>query len=209
MLPAIKIILPYCVIALEFIAALIVAIIVHEAGHLIASKRCKCKVTIFSLGFGKPFFKKLVNGTTYQISWILLGGFCALEGEMEYSKKKYALMNLKYTQKLYIVLAGIGANCLSAIFSFGLYSMFGQDWFYMFGQLSILLGLSNLIFLLPGIDGSYPFLFLLEKVFGKKEGIKVMARAVDVGMFFINFLNLVCVVYGIYWLIDKLTHLLR
>jgi membrane-associated protease RseP (regulator of RpoE activity) len=188
----------------QIIAILLLAITLHELGHLFASKRCGCRVYEFSIGFGRKIFSKTINGTLYKLSWILLGGYCCLEGELNYSKSKTALTNLKYRQKVYIVLAGIGANCLSAIFSFGLFTMFKLDFFYYFAYLSILLGLSNLIILVPGIDGSYPLLFLLEKVFGKKEGIKVMQRAVDVGMFFINILNIGCIVYFVIYFLLKL-----
>jgi len=184
--------------------SLILSIIIHETGHLIAAKRCGCKVLVFSIGFGRPFFQKFIHGTIYQVAWILLGGYCSLKGEMDYRKSKYALTNLKYMQKLYVVLAGVGVNCLTGLIAYGLYWIFGGEFFFYFAFLTILLGLSNLI-PIPGIDGSYPFLFLLEKVFGKKEGIKVMQRAVDVGMFFINMLNIGCVYYCIYvgvkWLI--------
>ena len=174
------------------------AIIIHELGHLIASKRAKCKVDVFSIGFGKPIFRLKYKGTYYQLCWILLGGYCSLEGEMEYSKKPTALMNLGYLRKLYIILAGIGANCLSAIFAFGLFVMFNIDAFYLFGMISILLGLSNLI-PVPALDGSYPFLFLTEKVFGKKDGVKIRKRAIEIGMLIINTLNIICIVYLIYY----------
>jgi membrane-associated protease RseP (regulator of RpoE activity) len=170
-------------------------IILHELGHLFSAKRCKCKVNEFSVGFGKTIIQRKINGTNYKLCWILLGGYCALDGELEYTKKKYALTNLRYLQKLYIVFAGVAVNCLSGIFAFGFYSMFGIEYFQWFGHFSILLGLSNLIILFPGIDGAYALLFLLEKPFGKKDGIALMNRAVEVGMFFLNVLNIVCIIY--------------
>lgn len=196
-------ILPYISSTIQIFIILLLCITIHEAGHLIASKRCGCKVYEFSIGFGPKIFAKKIKGTVYKLSWILLGGYCSLQGEMNYSKSKTALTNLKYRQKVYIVLAGIGANCLSAIFSFGLFTMFKLDFFFYFAYLSILLGLSNLILIIPGIDGSYPFLFLLEKIFGKREGIKVMQRAVDVGMFFINILNIGCIIYFVIYFLFK------
>lgn len=188
----------------SFIVAIFCAIIIHELGHLFASKRCHCTILSASFGFGKILYKKEINNINYQICLIPLGGYLSLKGEMEYCKSKTALTNLKYRQKVYIVLAGIGANCLTAILSFGLFAMFGLSFFFHFAYLSILLGLSNLFILFPGLDGSYPLLFLLEKPLGKKEGIKVMQRAIDIGMFFINVLNIGCIIYfviiGIYFI---------
>jgi membrane-associated protease RseP (regulator of RpoE activity) len=189
---------------LSIVISLILVILIHESGHYIAAKRSNCQILVASFGFGKILYKKRINNIDYQICLIPLGGYISLKNELDYSKSKTALTNLKYRQKVYIVLAGIGANCLSAIFAFGLFVMFKLDFFYYFAYLSILLGLSNLIVFIPGIDGSYPLLFLLEKVFGKKEGIKVMQRAVDVGMFFINILNIGCIVYFVIYFLLKL-----
>jgi membrane-associated protease RseP (regulator of RpoE activity) len=205
----IKCILPHLWATTQFLSILFLCIIIHELGHLFAAQRCHCKVNVFSVGFGKILWQRYWNGTIYQICWIFLGGFCSLEGELEYSKSKTALTNLKYRQKLYIVMAGIAANCLSAIIVFGLFTMFQIEFFYLFGLIAILLGLSNLLIVFPGIDGCYPFLFLLEKPFGKKEGIKVMQRAVEVGMFFINLLNVACVYYIGYQIVMFITRVIK
>jgi len=50
-----------------FFFSLLIAIVLHEAGHLIVAKLCKCKVEIFSVGFGKPLYKKQIKETAYQL----------------------------------------------------------------------------------------------------------------------------------------------
>jgi len=172
-----------------------IGIIAHELGHFFAAKRCGCGVLVFSIGFGKPIFKKMWKNTLWQICPILLGGYCALKGELDYSTSKTAFTNLRYIQKCYIALAGIAVNCLTGLSALGLDYFFKVECLFVFGWLVIMLGLSNLIVLFPGIDGSYPLLFLLEKIFGKKEGLLVINRAVEVGGFFMNLLNIYVVFY--------------
>ena len=75
------------------------AILIHEFGHFIVALKLGLKVEAFSIGFGKPIWKKKVNGVEYRISPILLGGYVsipdvdpegtkALEGTREEVKSK-------------------------------------------------------------------------------------------------------------------------
>jgi len=194
MLSFIHPLLPHINFAAQICIILILVIMIHELGHLWGAKKYRCKVKVFSIGFGKPFFSFRKGETIYQISWVLLGGYCSLDGELDYSKKKRAFTNLPYMQKSCIALSGILANCITGLMSLGLGVLFNWVPFYNFGYLSIVLGLSNLI-PFPALDGSYPLLFLLEKKFGKKDGIILMQRAVNAGMFFINLLNIFCILY--------------
>ena len=77
------------------ILSLIFIILFHELGHLIVAKLCGCKVNIFSVGFGKPFFAKKFGETTYQIAPILLGGYCALDSELTLSDSLNAFTNIQ------------------------------------------------------------------------------------------------------------------
>lgn len=201
------------ILFINILVILFLSIIIHESCHFIAAKRSKCGVTTFSIGFGRPIFKFTKNNIVYQLCWILLGGYCSLEGELEYSTSPTAFLNLKYRQKVYIALAGIAGNSLSAFIAFLIYQFIKIDFFFLFGFLSIALGLSNLIVIVPGIDGSYPFLFLLEKIKGKKYGIKLMVKLVNIGMKIINTLNIICVVYlgyrFVFWLIDVIKEIIR
>lgn len=56
--------------------ALAVLVTVHEAGHYFVARWCGVKVLRFSVGFGRPLFKKLgKNGTEYVFAWLPLGGY--------------------------------------------------------------------------------------------------------------------------------------
>ena len=182
---------------LIFIFGLLLGIIIHEAAHFIAAKSVKCEVSVFSIGFGRPFFKRKIGETTYQITPYLFGGYCALKHEFEYSRRKYAFTNLPYNHKMRIILAGVTVNII-----FGLIMMLiGLDLNYSvwyIGYLNMILGLGNLI-PFPALDGSYVFLVWLEKLKGKKQGYALMGRICNIGMKIINILNILCIPALIWW----------
>jgi len=56
-------------------------IFVHELGHLLGGKMVGIKAKVFSMGYGKGFWKKKFGDTTYQITLIPFGGYCQFYGE--------------------------------------------------------------------------------------------------------------------------------
>lgn len=70
-----------------FYSALLVFIVVmlfnfiifwHELGHYLAARWRGVKVDRFQIWFGKPIWKKTVNGVQYGLGWLPFGGFVAL-----------------------------------------------------------------------------------------------------------------------------------
>ena len=53
-------------------------IFIHEFGHLLAALWCKLHIERFSIGFGKPIWKKVIKGVEYRLSWLPFGGYVAL-----------------------------------------------------------------------------------------------------------------------------------
>ncbi|MCU0796145.1 MAG: RIP metalloprotease RseP [Akkermansiaceae bacterium] len=53
-------------------------IFVHELGHFWAAKWRGLKIDRFQIWFGKPIWKKTINGVQYGLGWIPAGGFVAL-----------------------------------------------------------------------------------------------------------------------------------
>lgn len=174
-----------------FLISLIIIILMHEAGHLIVAKLCKCGVDVFSLGFGRPIFQKRIGKTTYQIAWFLLGGYCKLTDELTYSRKKYAFTNLPYRKKLLISFAGVGINILLGILAMILGIYLDNFNLLYAGTISLALGITNII-PFPALDGSYPFLVLLEKPFGKKRGYAIMNKICTWGFIILMALNIAC-----------------
>jgi membrane-associated protease RseP (regulator of RpoE activity) len=162
-----------------FISSLIILIILHELAHLIVAKKINCNVEKFSIGFGKSLYSKKIGNTIYQISPVIFGGYCTLEGELERSESPNAFVNLQYRNKIFISLAGCFVNIISGILCCFLAKRFNLYWLWYFGMFSIMAGVGNLI-PLPGLDGSYPLLMLLEKFMDKDRSILILNKLVKI-----------------------------
>lgn len=55
-----------------------IMIFVHELGHFLAARWRGLQVDRFQIWFGKPIWKKEINGVQYGLGWIPAGGFVAL-----------------------------------------------------------------------------------------------------------------------------------
>jgi regulator of sigma E protease len=63
---------------LEALLALNLLIFVHELGHFLAARWRGMKIDRFAIWFGKPIWKKKINGVEYALGWIPAGGYVAL-----------------------------------------------------------------------------------------------------------------------------------
>src|ERR1700677_1488631 len=68
----------YIFIALEVVLLFNLLIGVHELGHFQAARWRGLKVDRFAIWFGKPIWKKNINGVDYALGWIPAGGYEAL-----------------------------------------------------------------------------------------------------------------------------------
>ena len=66
------------VIVLEVLIIFNLMIIVHELGHFLAARWRKMHIEKFGIWFGKPIWKKTINGVEYSFGTIPMGGFVAL-----------------------------------------------------------------------------------------------------------------------------------
>jgi regulator of sigma E protease len=71
-------ILKFIFVALEVVVLFNVLIIVHELGHYLAARWRGLVVEKFGIWFGKPLWKKTINGVEYSLGCIPAGGFVAL-----------------------------------------------------------------------------------------------------------------------------------
>lgn len=68
-------------IALLILAVIVIfnlIIFVHELGHFWAAKWRGLQIDRFQIWFGKPIWKKEINGVQYGLGWLPAGGFVAL-----------------------------------------------------------------------------------------------------------------------------------
>jgi len=104
-------ILKFLLICIEVVLLFNLLILAHEVGHYLAARWRGLVVEKFAIWFGKPLWKKTINGTDYQIGSIPAGGFVALpqlapmealEGESKYKD----LPPIKPIDKIIVSFAG-------------------------------------------------------------------------------------------------------
>src|SRR5258708_30107203 len=65
---------------LIFVVALLVSVMLHEAGHLLTAKAFGMKATQFFVGFGSTLWSRRRGETEYGIKALPLGGFVKITG---------------------------------------------------------------------------------------------------------------------------------
>lgn len=71
-------ILRFIILILEVILVFNLMIVVHEWGHFLAARWRGLKIEKFYVWFGKPLWKKTINGVEYGLGSLPFGGFVAL-----------------------------------------------------------------------------------------------------------------------------------
>jgi len=95
-------------------------IIVHELGHFLAARWRGLVIEKFGIWFGKPLWKKKINGVEYSLGCIPAGGFVALpqlapmevmEGKVETPREQ--LPQISALDKIIVAFAGPSSvSCL-------------------------------------------------------------------------------------------------
>lgn len=118
--------------ALAFVVALGVLITVHEFGHFWVARKLGVKVLRFSVGFGKPLWKRVgkMDGTEYVVAAIPLGGYVKMlderEGPVAPSELAMAFNRQSLKVRTAVVLAGPLFNFLFAISAYWLILVTGE-----------------------------------------------------------------------------------
>ena len=207
---------------LGFLLALMITIICHELGHMLMALLCGVKVEAFSVGFGKPIWKKKYKGIEFRFSPIILGGYCQMAGEK--CKRPDGFLAQRYSRKLLILIAGVTINFLLAFICYWLHYgdiSFGVmiDWLYIksiftkdytilyrilagavpnmfllqFGLINFFCGVTNL-FPIPALDGGWVWVTLLEKLLGKNF-VKVANIINAIGFMFLWYIQIMILLY--------------
>src|ERR1700691_2539648 len=115
--------LHYIFIALEVLLIFNLIIGVHELGHFLAAKWRGLKIDRFAIWFGKPVWKKKINGVEYALGWLPAGRYVALpqmatmeaiEGKGETPVEQ--LPNVSALDKIIVAFAGPLFSFALAIF---------------------------------------------------------------------------------------------
>ena len=116
----------------SFVIALSILVAVHEWGHYYVAKLCKVKILKFSIGFGRPVYRRVTSsGMEFIIAAIPLGGYVRmLDGRVDQvsTQDLDVCFDLKPVgQRMAIVAAGPIVNFLFAIFALMLVGMLGSQ----------------------------------------------------------------------------------
>ena len=106
---------------LVFIIILSVLVMLHELGHFLAAKRAGIGVEEFGFGLPPRLWGKKVGETIYSVNWLPFGGFVRLVGEDSTDSKKDQKNSFyvkPISQRIAVVVAGVFANFVLAIFIF-------------------------------------------------------------------------------------------
>ncbi|HFQ62331.1 MAG TPA: RIP metalloprotease RseP [Epsilonproteobacteria bacterium] len=101
------------------IIVLSVLIFFHELGHFTAARFFGVQVDVFSIGFGKKLYSRMIGKTQWSISAIPLGGYVKMKGQDDTDPTKKSFDADSYNakkpwQRIIILLAGPFANFLLA-----------------------------------------------------------------------------------------------
>ncbi len=116
--------------ALALIVTLGVLITVHEFGHFWVARRLGVKVLKFSIGFGRPLWRRIGrDGVEYAIAVLPLGGYVKMlderEGEVAPDERQRAFNCQPVGSRIAIVLAGPAFNFLFAVLAYAFMFMVG------------------------------------------------------------------------------------
>src|SRR6476469_8938704 len=110
-------------ILLEVVLLFNLLIVVHELGHFLAARWRGLYIEKFGIWFGKPLWKKTINGVQYSLGSIPFGGFVALpqlapmdviEGKADVDRAR--LRKISAIDKIIVAIAGPLFSLLLALF---------------------------------------------------------------------------------------------
>ena len=117
--------------AVAFLVALGILIAIHEYGHFWVARRVGIKVLRYSIGFGRPLWKRTgrVDGTEYVLAAIPLGGYVKMlderEGPVAAGERDRAFNVQPLSARAAVVIAGPLANFALAILAYWIVLMIG------------------------------------------------------------------------------------
>jgi len=114
-------------ILLEVLILFNLLIVVHELGHFLAARWRGLYIEKFGVWFGKPIWKKTINGVQYSLGSLPFGGFVALpqlapmdiiEGKADLDRAR--LPKISALDKIIVAIAGPVFSLLLAVFFAGI-----------------------------------------------------------------------------------------
>lgn len=116
---------------ISFIIAISILVAIHEYGHYIVAKKLGVKILRFSIGFGKPLWKKCFgkDQTEFVIAALPLGGYVKMldkrETDVSDDEAHREFTSQSVWTRIAIVAAGPAFNFIFAIFAYWLMFVVG------------------------------------------------------------------------------------
>ena len=118
---------------LAFIATIVIVVGVHEYGHYWAARSFGIRVLRFSIGFGRPIFKRVdKDGTEWRIGPIPLGGYVQMVDSPEDAKEmglrpEESLEGIPRYKRAWVIFAGPLANFVLAVLLYYVIALIGES----------------------------------------------------------------------------------
>ena len=112
---------------LSYVLSFLVALLIHELGHLTAARVCRVSATEFGLGWGRRLFAFNFSGVECKLHALPVGAYVRLD--------MTELQQRSLSRQVLILLAGIIVNLIAAALTLGT----------PFGTVNLLLAATNLL----------------------------------------------------------------
>ena len=112
---------------ISYLLSFLIALLIHELGHLAAARVCHVSATEFGLGWGRRLFGFHLGGVAYKLHALPLGAYVRMD-MMELQRRPLS-------RQVLVLLAGIIVNLIAAALFAGT----------PFGTVNLLLAATNLL----------------------------------------------------------------
>jgi membrane-associated protease RseP (regulator of RpoE activity) len=112
---------------ISYLLYFLIALLIHELGHLTAARLCRVPATEFGLGWGRKLFGFQLGGVEYKLHALPVGAYVRLD--------MVELQRRPLSRQVLVLLAGIIVNLVAAALAAGT----------LFGTLNLLLAATNLL----------------------------------------------------------------
>lgn len=112
---------------ISYLPCFLVALLIHELGHLVAAHVCRVPATEFGLGWGRRLFGFHFGGVEYKLHALPVGAYVRLD--------IVELQRRPLSRQVLVLLAGIIVNLIAAALTLGT----------PFGTVNLLLAATNLL----------------------------------------------------------------
>jgi len=114
-------------VIVSYVLSFLVALLIHELGHLAAARVCRVSATEFGLGWGRKLLGFHFGGVEYKLHALPVGAYVRLDIE--------ELQRRSLSRQVLVLLAGIIVNLIAAALTLGT----------PFGTVNLLLAATNLL----------------------------------------------------------------